>query len=291
VGLGVLHALSPGHGKTVMAAYLVGSRGTTRQAIGLGATVTASHTLGVLALGLVSLSASSVIAPERLYPILGIVSGGIVIAIAGWLLIGAARRWWVARAAARTHAAAHAHDHGHGNDHAHAHGHDHDHDHGHGHVHDHGYVHDHADADHHGHDGGHDQAPDPAGWHSHGGRRHTHLPSSPEPLRWRGLFALGLAGGMVPSVSAIILLLGSIAAGRPAYGIALTIAFGAGMALVLVGIGVGLVHARGLLERLPSRLLGRSVGRSVGRLVPTGSAAVMLIAGVLITAQAALTLR
>jgi ABC-type nickel/cobalt efflux system permease component RcnA len=278
-GLGILHALSPGHGKTVMAAYLVGSRGTTRQAVGLGATVTASHTIGVLVLGLVSLSASSLIAPERLYPVLGIVSGAIVIAIAGWLLLGVAGRWWTARAAERAHAAAHAS--------AHAHGHEHEHHH----AHDHGHAHDH---DHH-HDGAHPHddhpAEDPAGWHSHGGIRHTHLPSSPEPLRWRGLFALGLAGGMVPSVSAIILLLGSIAAGRPAYGIALTIAFGAGMALVLVGIGVGLVHARGLVERLPSRLPARSVGRSIGRLVPAGSAAVMLLAGVLITAQAALTLR
>jgi ABC-type nickel/cobalt efflux system permease component RcnA len=251
-GLGALHALSPGHGKAVMAAYLVGSRGTTRQAIGLGATVTASHTLGVLALGLVSLSASSVIAPERLYPILGVVSGGIVIAIAGWLLLGFARRWWSARASERAHAAAHAH------------GHDHPHDHGHDHT-----------------------EPAAAGWHSHGGFRHSHLPASPDGLRWRGMFALGLAGGMVPSVSAIILLLGSIASGRPAYGIALTIAFGAGMALVLVGIGVGVVHARGLLERMPSRI----TGRSVGRLVPAGSAGVMLVAGVLITAQAALTLR
>jgi ABC-type nickel/cobalt efflux system permease component RcnA len=92
---------------------------------------------------------------------------------------------------------------------------------------------------------------------------------------------------MVPSVSAIILLLGSIAAGRPAYGIALTVAFGVGMAVVLVGIGVGLVHARALLERMPTRL----PGRSLGRLVPAGSATVMLLAGVLITTQAALTLR
>jgi ABC-type nickel/cobalt efflux system permease component RcnA len=281
-GLGVLHALSPGHGKTVMAAYLVGSRGTARQAVGLGATVTASHTLGVLVLGLVSLSASTIIAPERLYPILGVVSGGIVISIAGWLLLGVVRRWWSARAAERAHVAAHAH----GRDHTHPHDHGAAGHHGHDHAthdgqHRHGHAHAHAAADH------RDHAPDAAGWHSHGGIRHTHLPASAEPLRWRGLFALGLAGGMVPSVSAIILLLGSIAAGRPAYGIALTIAFGAGMALVLVGIGVGLVHARGLLERLPSRL----PGRSVGHLLPAGSAAVMLVAGVLITAQAALTLR
>jgi len=125
------------------------------------------------------------------------------------------------------------------------------------------------------------------GWHSHGGLRHTHQLPAGQPFRWRALFALGLAGGMVPSVSAIILLLGSIAAGRPAYGIALTIAFGIGMGVVLVGIGVGLVYARGLLERMPRR----APGASLGRFVPAGSAAVMLVAGVFITAQAAVTLR
>jgi ABC-type nickel/cobalt efflux system permease component RcnA len=90
-------------------------------------------------------------------------------------------------------------------------------------------------------------------------------------------------------VSAIILLLGSIAAGRPAYGIALTIAFGLGMAAVLVGIGVGLVHARGLLDRLSDRGTGHRLGR-LGSLMPAGSAAVMLTAGLVIVAQAAVTL-
>jgi ABC-type nickel/cobalt efflux system permease component RcnA len=254
--LGALHALSPGHGKTVMAAYLVGSRGTARQALGLGTAVTVSHTLGVLALGALSVSAAAIIPPERLYPILGIVSGAIVVAIAGWLLLGIIRGWRATRVAA----AAHAHAHATGADHHHHHA-DHDHDHG------------------HAPEGG------TGGWHRHGGVRHTHAPTTDETLRWKGLFALGLAGGMVPSVSAIILLLGSIAAGRPAYGIGLTIAFGLGMAAVLVGIGVGLVYARGLLERLPDRVSGRRLGR----LVPAGSATVMLAAGLLIVAQAALT--
>ena len=286
-GLGALHALSPGHGKTVMAAYLVGSRGTSRQALGLGATVTVSHTLGVLALGAVSLSASAVIAPERLYPILGVVSGAIVIVIAGWLLLGIGRSWWTARSAAQAHLNAHAHDH----DHGHGHAHDQDTDPAHSHPHvavaaDHaGAAHDRAHPDRHPHASA-AAATDPDGWHSHGGIRHTHVLPAGRPLHWRSLFALGLAGGMVPSVSALILLLGSIAAGRPAYGIALTIAFGVGMAVVLVGIGVGLVHARALLERMPARL----PGRTLGRLVPAGSATVMLLAGVLITAQAALTL-
>ena len=117
--------------------------------------------------------------------------------------------------------------------------------------------------------------------------RHTHLPPAGSSLSMRGLFALGLAGGMVPSVSAIILLLGSISLGRPAYGIGLTVAFGVGMALVLVGVGVALVHARGLFDRMPAR----SASLRLSRALPTATAFVVLIAGVVITTQAALTIR
>jgi ABC-type nickel/cobalt efflux system permease component RcnA len=291
-GLGALHAASPGHGKTVMAAYLVGSRGTSRQALGLGLTVTLSHTLGVLALAGLTLAASSVIAPERLYPILGGVSGSIVILIAGWLLIGRlriARRDRAERAHRRQHHPdlALEHHHGSGDDHHHGTGDDHDHGAGHGHHH---HPHGPDEAHHHvaAHTHDHDhEAPSDDGWHSHGGIRHTHLPPRDGGLSVRGLFALGLAGGMVPSVSAIILLLGSIAMGRPAYGIALTVAFGVGMATVLVGVGVVLVRARGLLERLPS---GPARMR-VGRILPAITPAVMLVAGLLITSQAVLALR
>src|SRR3569832_1060206 len=66
-GLGVVHAVSPGHGKTIMAAYLVGARGSSRQAIVLGLAVTVSHTLGVLVLALITLAAASILPPERLY--------------------------------------------------------------------------------------------------------------------------------------------------------------------------------------------------------------------------------
>jgi ABC-type nickel/cobalt efflux system permease component RcnA len=103
----------------------------------------------------------------------------------------------------------------------------------------------------------------------------------------RGLFVLGLAGGMVPSVSALILLLGSISLGRPAYGIGLTIVFGAGMAGVLVGVGVLLVRARGVIERIPAR----SMSLRLSRAVPTASPFVVLVAGVIITTQAVLTFR
>ena len=74
-GLGALHALEPGHGKTIVAAYLVGSRGTARHAVLLGIVVTAAHTSGVFLLGAVTLYASRYIVPEKLYPWLGAISG------------------------------------------------------------------------------------------------------------------------------------------------------------------------------------------------------------------------
>ncbi len=77
-GLGAMHAMSPGHGKAVVGAYLVGSRGTSKHALFLGLTVTITHTLGVFAIGLITLFASNYILPERLMPFLGFVSGLLV---------------------------------------------------------------------------------------------------------------------------------------------------------------------------------------------------------------------
>lgn len=117
-GLGSLHALSPGHGKAIVAAYLVGARGTARHALFLGLTVTATHTLGVFALGIITLYASHFILPERLYPWLSIVSGTIVVLMGITLL---RQRWRGIRATARAQ-----HDQAHDHDHDHQH-HDHDH--------------------------------------------------------------------------------------------------------------------------------------------------------------------
>jgi nickel/cobalt transporter (NicO) family protein len=126
-GLGALHALSPGHGKALVGAYLVGTRGTARHALILGFTVTLTHTAGVFALGLITLWASRYLLPERLYPWLGCASGLIVAGMGAGLL----RR--------RLHAAAGSnpffrHEHGHGHDHS-AHGPFHTHSHGEGHTH------------------------------------------------------------------------------------------------------------------------------------------------------------
>jgi len=102
------------------------------------------------------------------------------------------------------------------------------------------------------------------------------------PATWRSLFTLGLAGGLVPSASALILLLGSISAGRVAYGIVLVLGFGLGMAVVLGGVGFAFVRASHLVERLPR---GRSLGR-LGGAVQLGTAGLVMVLGVFLTGQA-----
>ncbi len=90
---GALHALAPGHGKAMVAAYLVGARGTAKHAAFLGLVVTVTHTLGVFLLGLVTLGAAQYVLPERLYPILEAVSGLAVFGVGVWLLYRRLRRW------------------------------------------------------------------------------------------------------------------------------------------------------------------------------------------------------
>lgn len=234
-GLGAIHAVSPGHGKTVMAAYLVGTRGRARHAIGLALAVTVSHTAGVVVLAALTLGASDLIPPERLYPVLGLASGLTVVGIGAWLLLA---RW---RDLRHTRAHAHSHDHPHES------------------------VHD--------------------GVHRHGPINHSHAPTTEVKLTWRSLLALGLAGGLVPSASALILLLGAVAAGRPAFGLALAIAFGVGMAVVLGGIGLALASAGRLIERAPN--LGRLA--RFAPVVPWATAVIVLGAGLLLTGQALVT--
>jgi nickel/cobalt exporter len=116
-GWGALHALAPGHGKTMVAGYLVGARGTPRHAAILGLTVTATHTVAVFALGLVTLAASQYILPEQLYPWLGVLSGLLVVAIGLTVMRSRFARWRAARAQAARERdldeAPHHHEHGH----------------------------------------------------------------------------------------------------------------------------------------------------------------------------------
>ena len=120
---GAVHALSPGHGKAMVAAYLIGTRGTARHAVGLGAIVTITHTIGVFALGLVTLLLSQYILPEDLYPWLNLAAGLLVVTV-GLGVLRARVRWTRKRRGQP-------HDHGHSQSHSHAHSHDHGHSHAH----------------------------------------------------------------------------------------------------------------------------------------------------------------
>ena len=108
--LGAGHALTPGHGKTIVAAYLVGQRGTAKHAAFLGLTVTATHTIGVFAMGLIALFASKYVLPEKLFPWLGLASGLIVVIIGITLL---RKRILLARGVHNHDEHTHSHDHGH----------------------------------------------------------------------------------------------------------------------------------------------------------------------------------
>lgn len=234
-GLGALHSLSPGHGKTIVGAYLVGSRGTARHAIFLGLTVTLTHTIGVFALGLVTLFASQFILPEQLYPWLSVISGVLVVLI-GMSLFATRLRSFLAHRSEPEHAHAHDHHHTQG-------------------------AHDHA--------------------HAHG---HSHLPLDAQgnvidALSWRNLLALGISGGLLPCPSALVVLLSAIALQRVAFGLVLIVAFSAGLAGVLTGIGLLLVYANHLFARLqaPGQL---------ARLIPVGSALVVTALGIVILAEA-----
>jgi ABC-type nickel/cobalt efflux system permease component RcnA len=114
--LGAAHALTPGHGKTIVAAYLVGSRGTVRHAAFLGAMVTFTHTVSVFLLGLATMFLFQYVVPEKVTQVLGAISGLSIVAIGGWMLH---KRW---RVAGHGHAHAHHHHHHHDHDHPHEHG-------------------------------------------------------------------------------------------------------------------------------------------------------------------------
>jgi nickel/cobalt transporter (NicO) family protein len=208
--LGAAHALTPGHGKTIVAAYLVGSRGTLKHAAFLGAMVTFTHTVSVFLLGLATLFLFQYVVPQKVTQVLGAISGLSIVAIGGWMLYK------------RLRPAVPAHSHSH--DHDHTHEHHHHHDHPHDHAHEHGHTHTHS--------------------HGPGGHTHTHVP---DEISWSGLVALGVSGGLVPCESALVLLLTAIALRRVGLGLILLISFSLGLALVLMAIGVLVIYAKNLL--------------------------------------------
>ena len=236
--LGAAHAALPGHGKTVMAAYLAGRHRSVRDAVAVGATVALTHTAGVLLLGLL-LTVSSSIAGEQVTSGLGVVSGALVAVIGGGLLLAALRR----------RRAEHEHEHDDGDDH------DHDHDHGHHHGHGHGHSHGHPAAD--------------------GERR---------PSR-ASLIGMGVAGGLVPSPSALVVLLGAAALGRTWFGVVLVLTYGLGMAATLTTVGL-------LLARLAGRWAGRARVLASSRLAaatPLMTAGIVLVVGLGLAARSLAT--
>ena len=207
--LGALHALAPGHGKTMAAAYLVGERGTTRHALLLGLIVAATHVMMVAILGLVLFTAQQWLPVRQVAPWLSAAAGILIIGVGSWLLIR--------HLSAVTHVAHHEHEHE-GSALRPARGgppmvrtqhHVHAHEHSHPHI-------------------------------------HLHLPST---VTTRGLLLLGLSGGILPCASAFALLTMATAESGAQHGLFLLLAFSLGLALVLSGVGVLVIHARPLVER------------------------------------------
>ena len=212
---GAAHALTPGHGKALVAAYLVGTRGKPRHAFMLGGTVTLAHTAGVFGLGIVTLALSQFVVPDRLYPWLTLVSGLLVVLVGASVL----RQRLRARAMHDQH-------------------HYHHHEHGHGHHH-------HQD----------------------------------DALTSKGILGVGIAAGLLPCPSALVVLLSAIALHRIGLGLALIVAFSVGLAATITAIGLVAVLARRTFSHL-------SLDGPLVRALPAASAALILAVGLLITARA-----
>lgn len=271
--LGAGHALIPGHGKTVMAAYLAGRRGRPRDALIVGATVTATHTLGVLVVGLL-LSAFSALTGEGVLAWLGLASGLLISAVGVRLLLSAWRAYRTGEAPALGHGHGHGHF-GHGHEHGHGHGHGHGHlGHGPGPLAEEGRTV--ALLEREGADPGEEAVRSPAGGTEARDEEAARTGSEKAPSKG-GLVGMGVAGGLVPSPSALVVLLGAIALGRTWFGIALVLAYGVGMAGTLTATGLLLVRLTGRLDRLATA--GGGLAARVSALAPVGTAAVVVLLG------------
>jgi nickel/cobalt exporter len=226
IAFGAVHALSPGHGKTLMAAYLVGAGGRARQAVVVGGAVAVMHTASVLGLGVLILSLERTFSPDRIYPWLGLASGLVAIALGAVLLVQRLGVWGNAQ-----RADAPEHDHTKGVDHGHA----------------------------------------------RGPGVHAHVAASAPVLSRKGLTALAVAGGLLPSPTAVLVLLSAVSFGRVAFGLSLIAGFSLGLASALIVVGLVTLRARDVVSnRLSSNL---------GRLPPVLSAAVVGVVGVVLTVR------
>jgi ABC-type nickel/cobalt efflux system permease component RcnA len=227
-GFGAIHALTPGHGKTLVAAYLVGERGTTLHALVLGLTTTLTHT-GVVLLLAFGLQLANLETQKLVASGLGLLTGLVVAGLGCWLLL---RR--LAGQADHVHIGGGHHHHQGGHHHHHAHTHaDHNHD-------EHGNV----------------------------------IPRSPyEPSPgWWGVIVMGMSGGIVPCWDAILILVFAVRVGALWLALPMLLAFSAGLASVLVLVGVLVVNVRGFA-------VSRWGEGGLTRLLPIASAAVVMALG------------
>ncbi len=213
LALGALHALEPGHGKTLLAVTLVGARATARQAVILATAITVAHTAGVFAIAIVLVLAGKRIAAESVQPWLKIGSGVIVTVLGSRALAHEVRR-----------RLPFAHSHAHAHPHADAHPHEH--------PHVHGAAGDHAHLD----DDAHARA---------------HAIPGAAPLTFRGAVIASASGNIVPCPAAILVLLSAIAVGHVGYGLVLVVAFSVGLAAVLTGLGIAVVRSATWLVARP----------------------------------------
>jgi nickel/cobalt exporter len=250
-GLGALHALEPGHGKTVVGAYLIGSKGTSWDAIVLGMVVTLTHTGIVILLGVLSTVAAAYFVPDTVQKVLEIVSGFLIVGVGGWMI--AVR---ICQARGHRHGHEHPHPHPHGDELSHspdsARGHDDELEH----------EHDQPAKNDHGH-----------------GHSHTPVLKPGERPSISQLITLGVSGGIVPCPAALAVLLAAISFGSFLRGVSLVVIFSLGMAVVLVAIGIMMVHA--------AKFAGRYVAESRWtKIVPIISAIIITLIGVGLTIKA-----
>lgn len=268
---GAVHAMSPGHGKTIVGAYLVGSRATPLHALFLAATTTITHTAGVFAVGGITLFASHLINPEKLHPWLSLISG-LLVAIIGFKLLSerikhrfVARtsvlkyfktkifypNWGLRTKVLTTNLQEPVNLLNRG-------------------TWEREYKPVKPEIDRH--------------YHHHGdGRLHSHLPpgSDGESITWKSLVALGISGGLLPCPSALVMLLSASALGNIGLGMTLVVAFSLGLALVLSAIGLILVYAKQKFDRLPKQI-------TVVKILPAISAVLVMFLGLGITGKAML---
>ncbi|HTL51578.1 MAG TPA: nickel/cobalt efflux protein RcnA [Planctomycetota bacterium] len=292
VMLGALHALEPGHAKTLTAAYLIGIKGTKWDAVVLGLSVAITHSAVVMGLAAVSLLVGRETFTDDAMYWLQIISGVVVVLLGSWMLwrrvvrmrrgVGAGAHSTAAVAGESGHGHAPEHEHGHDHDHDHDHEHEHGHEHGQEHEHDHDHAHDHAHDHVHAH--AHGDGPGHSEEHDHelmsdDEHARAHAATMPEYAK-RGerpsfcqIAAFGAAGGMIPCPASVTVMLLALSVSQTGLGALLVLGFSVGLAVMLVSIGLVVVAG---LSQMASH--GRLAW--VTRQAPLISASMVILSGV-----------